>query len=197
MDKIKLLSLIKTAVKGITVVRAIYGLVIILLAVSAIWGWYFKKPQVITVPTDVYVPVPQIQEVIKVKTVYVDVGKVQVLDKAEAIKKLGGFPEIAATDPNKQITSTGVIPPYKGRTNVVNVIDTKSGVSEIMAKRIPLPFMAIEQERYAGVRIGSNGNITAFAEWGFGRIGKAHIAAYGQHSTEDNGEIGVFGKIEF
>lgn len=198
MAQTKLLSLLKTACKSITLVRAIYALVVVFLALSALWGWY-RKPQVINVPYNVYVPVPQIQEVVKVKKeyVYVDKGQVQVLNKEEAIKRLDGFPAGIKDDKDKQITSTGVIPPYKGKTNVVNVIDTKSGISEIMAKQVALPLFAIEQERYAGVRIGSTGQVTGFIEWGFARVGKLHAGAYGQYGTKDGAEVGIIGKIEF
>jgi len=196
MEIRRLTLLVKTAVKSITLVRVIYALVVIFLAVSAIWAWY-RKPKVINVPQTQYVYVPQIKEVIKVKKEYITVDKVQVLGKAEALKKLDGFPAGIANDPDKQITSTGVIPPYKGKTNVLNVLDTKSGISEIMAKQVGLPFIAIEQERYAGARIGSTGQVTVFAEWNFLRIGNAHIGAYGQYGTANNGEIGIQGKIEF
>ena len=177
-------------------IQYIYGAVIIFLMVSALWGWY-RKPQTVNVPYNIYVPVPTIREVVKVKTVYVDVDKVRVLDKAEAIKRLDGLASGIKDDPNKQITSTGIIAPYKGKTNVVNVIDTKSGISEIMAKQVGLPFMAIEQERYAGIRVGSTGQVTGFVEWGFARVGKLHAGAYGQYGTSNGGEIGIQGKIEF
>jgi hypothetical protein len=198
MEIQKLLSLIKKAGKGITLIRAIYALVIILLAISAAWGW-FKKPQTITVPQKEYVYVPKIKEVIKVKTEYVTVekGQIQVLNKAEVIKKLKGLPQSVIDDKNKEITSTGIIPPHKSNTNVINVIDKKSGISEIIAKQEPLSFIAIEQDRYAGVRIGSTGQVTGFAEWNVLRVGQAHAGAYIQYGTKDGGEIGIQAKIEF
>lgn len=166
-----------------------------MLLVSALWGWY-RKPESVT--QTVFTPAPILPAVVKVKTVYVTVkeGKVVVLDKAEALKRIKGLEAIAA-DPNKQITSTASIAPYKGKTSTLNVIDTNTGISQIYAKREPLPLFAIEQDRYAGVRIGSTGNVTAFAEWNFLRVGKAHLAGYGQYSTKDQGEVGIQVKIEF
>ncbi len=196
MDKAKFIFLIKKAAKSITLVRAVYGLVVIFLALSALWGWY-RQPRIINVPQNVYVDVEKIKEVVKVKTEYIYVDKVQVLNKAEAIKKLDGLGAGIADDPNKEITSTGVIPAWKGRTNVVNVIDKKSGISEIMAKQVGLPLIAIEQERYAGVRITSKGSMSAFAEWNFLRLGSAHVGAYGSYSTDDSLEAGVQLKVEF
>jgi len=192
MDKTKLLSLLNKT----NLIRAIYAVVILLLAISAVWGW-FRKPEVQYIHDQVFVPAPALPAVVKVKTVYVDVGKVQVLDKAEAIKKLDGFPENVAKDPDKEITSTARIAPHKASTSVINVISKKTGVSEIYAKREKIPFMAIEQERYAGIRIGSTGQVTGFVEWGFARVGKLHAGAYGQYGTRDGAEIGVIGKIEF
>jgi hypothetical protein len=170
---------------------AVFGLAGILLLViaSAIYAW-LKKPAFLT--TTEYVRVPEIKEVVKVKRVNVPGPKeIVTIEKPVIVEKLK-LPEDIAQDQNKQITATGEIPPYEGKTNVVAVMDTQAGTSEIIAKQQPLPFIAFKNEKEFGIRAGldtiegKRGDL--YGRWTFFRIGSVHLALYGEGNTRPEGK---------
>jgi len=196
-------------------IRTLVVIVLVLLALSALWGWYRRPP----VNTVYYTSPPEIREVVRVQKVYVPVGtgegagKVQVLNKDEVNKKMADLPPDVRANPNAQITSTGEIGPYAGRTNVANVIDTSTGVSHIVSKQVPLPPLGIECDREVGARVGYivtapggtpsiGGNV--YGKWDFLRIGKVHLGAYGEagyypgrSATTAEGKVMLQGSVRF
>jgi len=100
--------------------------------------WLGKDTGTIT-----YVKVPEIKEVIKYKTVKVPVKEVVTYEKEKVVEKLK-LPDWIIKDENKQVITTGEIKSYRGKTDVVTVLDTKTGESEMIAKQRPLPFIGID-----------------------------------------------------
>lgn len=163
----------------------IYGLLILFLvaSTSAVVAWYKYQTKPVT-STTTWVPVPVIKTVEKIKKVNIPgPERIVVVEKQVIVEKLK-LPEPLASDPNKQFTATAAIPPYEGTTNVVSMIDTKTGVSEILAKQVPLPFFAFEDKKEIGVRVGLNSHseieANFYGRWSFLRVGSVHFAAYGE-----------------
>lgn len=169
-------------------VWVIVGLVILLI-ISCIVAWYRGQGERI-IPKTVYVPTTEIKEVIKLKRVEIPVEKIVVIEKDAASKTLDLPPEIR-NDASKQITATGVIPPYEGKTNVLAVIDTGTGVSSILAKQEPLQAVDFISNRHIGLRGGidfDNGYCgELYASYDFLRIMSTTIGLYGEIETDDDG----------
>jgi hypothetical protein len=165
-------------------------IIVIIVAVLAIisagvsW-WHFNHPLVQS-KTE-FVNVPQIKVVEKIKTVMVPMAQVETISKPELITKLKLQNEEFANNPDKQGTTTGVIAPYDGKTDVVSVINTKTGKSEIVAKQEPLPFFAFEDKKEIGARYGlsikNSHEIDVYGRWDFVRIGNVHVGVYGDANT--------------
>ena len=162
-------------ISKIKIYLVILGVIIVIG--SALYAWY-KKPSVIT--RTEYVEIPKIKEVIKIKTIKVPVKEIVTIEKEAVIKKLN-LPDFA-TGPDKQIIATGVVDAYEGDTNVIAVMNTQSGTSEIIAKRKPLRFFAFQNKKRIGMRYGFNtvkgqgGEL--YGEWTFFRVGAVYVAAY-------------------
>jgi hypothetical protein len=164
------------------------SIVAIIALISATYN-YYKKPATITVKE--YVPTTEIKEVTKIKRVEVPVEKVVTIEKEVIVEKLT-LPEWLKTDPNKQILATAEIPPYKGKTNAVSVLDTKTGASEIIAKQIPRSLFGLANEREIGIRYGYGyfnkeskfqDEGAVYGRWDFLRIGNAYLGVYGEGTT--------------
>jgi len=176
--------------------------VFILLLASSIWAWR-KNP----VTNEVFTEVPKIVTKVKYVRVPVAGGKIQALEKEEVVKQIPGLPETIINDDKIQITSTGKIAPYEGQTHVVNVLDVETGVSNILAKQVPLGFFGLDRNRAVGFRalMHTSGNPQAdiFVEWGLIRLGRVNIELYGEGNIRlgDNiiteGKAGIQGKIKF
>ena len=161
--------------------------VLVLIAViAAIVAWYWPRPQ-LTITNVEYVQVPQIKVVTKIKTVKVP-GPTEIvtIEKEVVVEKLK-LPEWIKTDENKQIIATAEIPPYKGKTDAVAILDTKTGASQIVAKQVPLPLFGFENDKEIGMRAGVNlkgGTETGiYGRWSFLRVGSFHVGAYGEANT--------------
>lgn len=147
-----------------------------------------------------YIKVPEIRTVTKIKRVQVPVKEIEVIEKEKIIEVIKEIPQTIKDDPNKQITATAEIAPYEGQTDVVAVIDTASGKSEILAHQRPLPFFGFENKKELGIRYGvsTSGQVAdIFGRWSFLRLGRAHIAAYAEATTrKDSRQTGMTYKPE-
>ena len=159
--------------------------VIIIAAIAAGWAWYQGEHPTVVSKTQ-FVNVPQIKTVTKIKTVMVPVTQVETISKPEVVAKLK-LDDSIAKNPDKQVTTTGVIAPYEGKTDVISIIDTKTGHSEIIAKQEPMSLFAFENKREIGVRYGTsikNGvEADVYGRWDFVRVGNLHLGAYGEATS--------------
>ncbi len=156
--------------------------VVVLMAVAMLKGWY-EKPATVT-PVQ-FTPAQPIKETVKIKTVKVPGPKeIVTVEKPIIVEKLK-LPDEIAKDPAKQITATAEVPPYEGETHAIAITDTQSGQSHIELKQEPLPLFSFKNDKEIGIRggVGINGySGDLYGRWTFARVGKFHIAAYGEMS---------------
>ena len=181
--------------------KIIFGLLFIvgaLVGASALHSWFSDKP---TVSQREYIPAKEIKKAEKIKHKKITVkSQIDVLDKDEAVEKLK-INDPVKSDKNKEITATAEIQTYHGKTNVISVLDTKTGTSEIIAKQVPLSLFGFENKKEIGVRVGYSTDewetrSTVFGRWSFARIGNVHLGIYGEANSrgEANGEANSRGE---
>lgn len=166
--------------------------VCLVIVIAAAVAWYSRAP---TVTTEQYTPLPPIRETVKIKRVNVPGPKeIVTIEKQVVVEKLK-LPDSVAQDPNKQVIATGEVPPYEGKTNVVAVMDTQKGTSEIIAKQQPLPLFAFENKKEIGARAGiaadkdgTGYRVDAYGRWTFFRVGNVHTGVYGEVNSRSEGK---------
>jgi len=160
---------------------------------AAVVAWYRDQHPAVISRTE-YVKVPEIKTVTKIKTVKVPVKEVVTIEKEVVVEKLK-LPDEVAKDENKQVITTGEVTPYEGKTNVVAVLDTKTGESKLIAKQQPVPFIDFENKKEIGVRYGAtikNGmEADIYGRWDFLRIGNVHLGVYGEANTSGDAKAMV------
>lgn len=132
-----------------------------------------------------YIKVPEIRTVTKIRTVKVPVREVVAIEKDTAVKKLK-LPEALAKDEDKQVIAAAAVAAHAGKTNVVAVLDTKTGESHLIAQKQPLPFVDFVNIGEVGVRYGATAKsgigADIYARWDFLRIGNVYLGVYGDAS---------------
>jgi len=169
-----------------TKIKIVIVVLVILLGVatgSALYHWYSKPP----FNTVEYIKVPEIKEVIKIKRVNVPgPERIVTIEKQVIVEKLG-LPEWIRTNEDEQAIATASIAPYRGKTNAVALLNTKTGVGQIIAKQEPLSLFGFVNDREVGIRAGVNfkgePETTVYGSWNFARIGNAHIGIYADASS--------------
>lgn len=172
--------------------KTVLLIIVALLALAAAGYAWYKEQHPETISKTQYVGIPQIKTVTKIKTVMVPVKEIETVSKSEVVAKLKLTDEDVAKNPDKQITTTGVVAAYEGKTNVASVTDTKTGRSEIIAKEEPLPLFGFENKKEIGVRAGysikNNQEVDVYGRWDFLRVGKMHLGVYGEANTAGDGK---------
>jgi len=157
---------------------------------AAVVAWYREQNPSVISRTE-YVKVPEIKTVTKIKRVMVPLKEVVTLEKSVIVEKLK-LPDEVAKDENKQVIGTGEVTPYEGSTNIVAVLDTKTGESKLIAKQQPIPFIDFENKKEIGARYGAtikNGmEADIYGRWDFMRIGNVHLGVYGEMNTSGDGK---------
>jgi hypothetical protein len=181
-----------------TINKIIIGILAFLLLVatsSALYFWY-KKPPVVS-KTE-YIKVPEIKEVIKIKTVKVPGPTEIVTIEKRIIVEVLKLPDWVRDNPDEQAIASAVIAPYRGNTNAVAFLNTKTGVGQILAKQVPLSLFGLINEKEVGIRAGyrldSDGPTmdgTIYGRWDFLRIGNVNVGAYVEGSTRGEGKAQV------
>jgi hypothetical protein len=177
-------------------IKIIGGVVLAFLLIalaSAVYAWYTEKnkPPVSKVE---YIKVPEIKEVIKIKRVEVPIEKIVTIEKEVLIEKIK-MPDWFKTDTNKQAIATAVISPYEGNTNAIAVVDTSTGVGEIVVKQEELSLVGFVNDKQiygkAGYSTNKETQITIGADWRFARIGKIKVGVFGEgRAAFTHGEVG-------
>ena len=163
--------------------RIVSAILLGLALAAAGYFWYQSQynPQIVT--TIEYVSVPEIKEVIKIKRVEVPVEKIVTIEKEVLVEKIK-LPEWFIENADKQAIATAVIPPYEGDTNAVAIVDTKTGVGEIVIKREPLPLMGFVNAKELYGKLGYNTKSELIASvggrWLFARVGEIKFGLYGE-----------------
>lgn len=169
-------------------------LFVLLAMSSAIYFWYESNHKPVVSKTE-YIKVPEVKETIKIQRVEVPITKVVTLEKQVVVEKLK-MPDWFKTDTNKQAIASATIPPYEGKTSTVAVIDTKTGVGDIVVKQEPLSLIGFvnNKELYLKAAYSTNAEmqITVGGEWKFIRLGKLKMGVFGEgraaFTTKDTGD---------
>jgi hypothetical protein len=139
--------------------------------------------------------------VIKVQYIKVPGPKeIQIVEKKVFIEKMK-LPDWVKTDDNLQGIATGVIEPYKGKTNVAALLNMTDGKAQIIAEQQPLSLFGFMNDREIGIRAGINiegkPETTVYGKWSFARIGAIHIGAYADAGSTGQAKIQVEAGFRF
>lgn len=158
--------------------------VLLIGGIGAAIGWYCK-PSTVQVQ-DRFVEVPQIKEVVKIKTVKVPGPKeIHTIEKQTIINTLP-LPQAVKDDPNQQVTATGTIEPDRNRGDVeaVATINTATGQGAVFMRQKDRAFLGLPNEKEIGIGYGidSKGKpgATVYGRWDVLRVGSVVIHAYGE-----------------
>ncbi len=178
--------------KIVKIVMVILVLLLILATSSALYYWY-KAPAAGS--GQEYEKPPEIKVVTKIKKVEVPgPERIITIEKQVVVEKLK-LPDWFKNDANEQAIATAEISPYKGKTNAVAVLNTKTGVGQIIAKQEPLPLFGFVNDREIGVRAGVNTDgkpeTTVYGKWDFVRVGDVHVGIYGDASSTGQAKVQV------
>jgi len=188
----------KLSKSGIAIILML--IVTLLAIIAAIWGWY-REPQTVTISKIEYVKAPEIKTVAKINKVRVPVKEIVTYEKKAVAEQLNLSEEITKDD-NKQVIATAVLEePSEAKVNIVAIMDKNTGVSSILAKRLPLSLFALENKKAIGVRWGLSSIATdqgcpsgykteanIYGRWDVVRVGNVHIGLYGEVTTTGEGK---------
>ena len=162
---------------------AVLVLVIVLALAAALRSWY-RKPSVVT--TTQYVTVPQEKIVEKIRTVTIPgPERIVTIEKQVIVDRLK-LPQEIAKDDAQQIIANADLAGTKSGYSVCAVMNTKTGVSRIIAKEKTQPFFALVNERELGGRFGYSTDGTVvdiYGRWTFARMGSVYLAGYAGASS--------------
>lgn len=153
--------------------------IVALVAIAAaLVGWFRPVNQPLGPG---YHELPKDSKAAQIPTKEIPVEKIRIIEKPVVVEKLM-LPEWVKQDVTKQILATGEVPPYRGTTSVVAVLDTSSGATELIAKQNPLPLFGFEDEKAVGLRYsllqGDPGSpFDGYARWTFSRVGNFYNTA--------------------
>lgn len=171
----------------------IAAILFLLAIISSVYFWYQANHKPTLTQTE-YVTVEKIKEVEKIKRVEVPVEKIITIEKEVVVEKLK-LPDWFRDDEDKQAIATAVVPSYEGKTNVVGVINTKTGIGEIIAKQEPLGFFGLlnDRELYGKIGYSTKQSIETVVgvEWKFVRIERLKIGVFTEASGSFNNDSTV------
>lgn len=127
-------------------------------------------------------PAPEIPEAAAIPKVVIVPQKIHVYQKEEAVKKLA-LPEPIKSAPTLQISSSAIVEPNEGKTEVVGVINTTTGDTDMYVKPLSPPFFEFVNEKEVGIWAGMSSEGRDFmldARWTFMRVWKLRFAVKGE-----------------
>ena len=139
----------------------------------------------------VFTAAAPIPSVAVVPQITVPMKRLTVYDKPALAKKVK-LPAVITETPANQVTATATLPASEGY-DVLAFTNTSTGASSIVAMPKPRPFLAIESAKEVGIRYGlstragQGGDV--YGRYSFLRIGGAHLALYGEASTDPSAKI--------
>jgi hypothetical protein len=161
----------------------LYGCLLAALFFGAVMAlnWYHgqKAPS-----TQQWTEPQQIKTAEKATVIYVNLpAQGQAYDKKDLARM--DLPKEIINNPDKQVLKgdTAVVPAYKGETEVVSVIDTKQGTSEMIMKQRPLSLFGLPNEKFIGLKAGITESGYAagpHGKWDALRIGSFQLAVQGE-----------------
>ncbi len=163
----------------------------LLLAVSsAVYFWFADRFKPVVSQIE-YIKVPEVKTVTKIERVTIPgPERIVTIEKPVIVDKLKLPDWVKSAD--KQVIATAEIAPHEGKTNAIAVLDVKTGISEIIAKQEPLPFLAFTRDKEVYVRAGYDTSLsvqgTVGGRWRFTRIGAIRVGFFAEASNRSGGE---------
>ena len=152
--------------------------------IAAVYAWFKPLPP----PQKEYVTIEVPRDIIKIKRVEVPVEKIVVIEKEKLIIKRE-LPDWLKKEDNVQVTSIGLVQPYRGKTEVLSTINIKTGESTLLQRQLRLSFIQLLNEKEIGVKYGTE--FTSFAKYTFLRTGNLYFSGYAQLGKTNTAQIEV------
>jgi len=169
--------------------------VLAILAGTSVAYFHFKKPDPVNMAQ--YSPAAEMRETVKIKRIEVPVERIITIEKEKVVEKLRLSDDIAK-DPDKQIIATTKVPAYEGDTDVVAIVDTKTGEGSMVVKQEPVPLFAFQNKKELGGRFGyvagESGlkqQVDFYGRWTIFRVGRVHVGLYGEINSKPEGKTAV------
>lgn len=169
--------------------------VLAILAGASMTYFHFKKQDPVNMVQ--YSPGSEMRETVKIKRVEVPIERIITIEKEKVVEKLK-LPDEIAKDPDRQVIATTKVPAYEGDTNVVAVVNTKTGEGSMVVKQEPMSTFAFENKKELGGRFGyvagESGlkqQVDCYGRWTVVRIGRVHVGVYGEINSKPAGKMAV------
>jgi hypothetical protein len=158
----------------------------------------------------VYVPVKQVVTLDKrevAKTLDMpwleggDIGTAKAAEAAQGSASPAGEQAATPADPapvegnlaDLQVTATADLPKAENGHQVVSILDTETGITTLIAKEKPAPWLEFDNALVAGIRYGVNHRLeqsgTVYGSWEFLRVKDFHMLGYGEINTNAEGKV--------
>ena len=174
----------------------------VFIGCMAAWDWYHQQSKPAQKDYTTAAPIPAAKNI---ATVQLPAKKIIALEKKAVSKKLK-LPEAIAGDDQKQIIATAQIPETDttGKTDIVAVLDTQQGTTELLTKQQPLSFFGFENEKAIGLRYGISADTASlhreadiYGRWDFLRTGSVHWGLYGEVNSRGDGKAMISAEYRF
>ena len=180
-----------------TIGTIIFGIAAVIVCIS-VYDWYHQQRQAAQKDYTTAAPIPAAKNI---NTTQIPVKKIIALDKKQASQKLK-LPQAIAGDEQKQIIATALIPATDttGKTDIVAVLDTEQGTTELLTKQQPLSFVGFENKKAIGVRCGISTDTREadiYGRWDFLRTGSVHWGLYGEVNSRGDGKAMISAEYRF
>lgn len=168
---------------------------------AAVYSWYNNPLALLKKEYTKAAPIPATK---KIETKHVAVKSIVALDKKAASKKLKLSDELAKDD-TKEIIATAQLPATDttGKTDIMAVLDTEAGTTEIQTKEEPLSIFSLTNKRAIGVRYGfdtaavTNYGAEIYGRWDVLRTGAIHWGLYTEVSSTSDAKAMISAEYRF
>jgi len=114
----------------------IYILTSIFVSAYLIWLNSHQEPEIRIIEKPVYVEVEKPKYIEKIKKYPVEISKVVVLEKEKIVEK-EKLPEWLSGATEYVILAIGDVQPYRGKTRIISLLNTKTGEGFLIQKQLP------------------------------------------------------------
>jgi hypothetical protein len=180
-----------------TIAAIVFGIGVFIGCMAA-WDWYHQQSKPAQQDYTTAAPIPSAS---KIPTVNLPVKRVVALEKKAVSKKLK-LPEAIANDDQKQVIATAQLPETDstGKTDIIAVLHTENGTTELLTKQQPLSFFGFENKKAIGVRCGISTDtreVDIYGRWDFLRTGSVHWGLYGEVNSRGDGKAMISAEYRF
>jgi len=160
----------------------IYIVISIFVIIYLIWLNYSKEPEIITKTVTEYQTVEVPRYIVKIKKYPVEVTKVVVIEKSDIVEK-EKLPDWLASSTEIVTLNVGDVPPYKGKTRIISLLNIKTGENILLQKQLPYkePFFEFKKDLRIGIAWDFiNQSATGQLNFDFLKISKIHFSLTGE-----------------